>query len=208
MNSNVEVSVQPIIGKLEKVFDDFNGTLFKGELKKCIISLIPSKGKYYGWCTLGRIWKDTNGGDVAYYEINITPEFLSRTFHETCCTMIHEMVHLKNIQDDVKDCSNGGRYHNKKFKESAEAVGLVVEKSARFGWSTTSLGDELKSYLTENYPEDIIPVYRSDVEKPKRKSKKVYRFVCPYCGIKASSTQNISIVCMDCGVPMGCVNED
>jgi len=62
------------------------------------------------------------------------------------------MVHLKNLQDNIQDTSRSGKYHNKRFKDTAEQYGLVVEKSEKYGWCRTSLNAEAAAWLKVEYP--------------------------------------------------------
>lgn len=57
------------------------------------------------------------------------------------------MVHLQNLQDGVQDTSRSGTYHNKKFKEAAEAHGLTVEKGEKYGWHKTTLNPEALEFV-------------------------------------------------------------
>lgn len=85
--------------------------------------------------------------DDGFYEINICAEHLARPFEQVAETLLHEMVHLYNLQIGVQDTSRGGTYHNKKYKEAAEKHGLTVEKDAKYGWTKTSLNDEAKAFV-------------------------------------------------------------
>ena len=128
-----EASVKPVIGELESLFSTFNKALFEGKLEKPVITVSPDNTRgAYGWCTGWKAWQDgtKEGG---FYEINLCAEYLNRPFEETCCTLIHEMVHLWNLQEGVQDTSRSGTYHNKNFKIAAEAHGLIVEKRPNMG---------------------------------------------------------------------------
>jgi len=54
--------------------------------------------------------------------------------------LLHEAAHGLNAARGIKDSSRGGRYHNARFKATAEEVGLVVEAMPPYGWAQTSLG--------------------------------------------------------------------
>lgn len=115
-----EVSLKPVIDELETLFSKFNKAFFEGKLEKPVITVSPDHTRgAYGWCTGWKAWQDgtKEGG---YYEINLCAEYLNRPFEETCGTLLHEMVHLQNLQDNVQDTSRSGSYHNRKFKETAE----------------------------------------------------------------------------------------
>lgn len=49
------------------------------------------------------------------------------------------MAHLYNLVHDIQDVSNNGYYHNMKFKATAEAHGLHIEKRQKYGWTVTTL---------------------------------------------------------------------
>ena len=57
------------------------------------------------------------------------------------------MVHLQNFQDNVQDTSRSGSYHNRKFKETAEAHGLTVEKGEKYGWHKTTLNPQAEAFV-------------------------------------------------------------
>ena len=140
-------SLKPVINELESLFSTFNKALFEGKLEQPVITVSPDNTRgAYGWCTSWKAWQDgtKEGG---FYEINLCAEYLNRPFEETCCTLIHEMVHLWNLQEGVQDTSRSGTYHNKAFKAAAEAHGLIVEKSAKYGFSTTTLAPATLNFI-------------------------------------------------------------
>ena len=124
-----EVSLKPVIAELETLFSKFNARFFENKLESPVITVSPDHTRgAYGWCTSWKAWQ--NGAkEGGFYEINLCAEYLNRPYEETCGTLLHEMVHLQNLQDGVQDTSRSGTYHNKKFKETAEAHGLIVEKA-------------------------------------------------------------------------------
>lgn len=161
-----ETSLKPVIEKLESLFSKFNNKFYNGELQSPIITVSPDTTKgAYGWCTAWKAWSNSEQKrtvdfskvtkeeleamkkDDGFYEINICAEHLARPFEAVAETLLHEMVHLYNLQIGVQDTSRGGTYHNKKYKESAEKHGLTVEKDAKYGWTKTSLNDETKAFV-------------------------------------------------------------
>ena len=96
-----EVSLKPVIDELETLFSKFNKAFFEGKLEKPVITVSPDHTRgAYGWCTAWKAWQDGNK-EGGYYEINLCAEYLNRPFEETCGTLLHEMVHLQNLQDNV-----------------------------------------------------------------------------------------------------------
>ena len=161
-----ETSLKPVIEKLESLFSKFNEKFYNTELQTPVITVSPDTTKgAYGWCTAWKAWTigeqkkvadlstltkedlEAMKKDDGFYEINICAEHLARPFEQVAETLLHEMVHLYNLQIGVQDTSRGGTYHNKKYKEAAEKHGLTVEKDAKYGWTKTSLNDEAKAFV-------------------------------------------------------------
>lgn len=189
-------TLQESIKNLEELFDLFNERLYGSELERPIISIQADKTKSaYGWCTNYKAWQTADGDE--YYEINLCAEHMRRSFEEICETLLHEMAHLYNLMNGIKDCNNS-QYHNAKFKAAAEAHGLVVEKS-KYGWAKTSLNDELREYVqTLDY--DFKIARKPAVKKPKTKAKKYHYYMCPVCRSKCYSVSELNIKCNDCGL--------
>ncbi|PPH44159.1 hypothetical protein C5D09_14125 [Rathayibacter sp. AY1C9] len=63
-------------------------------------------------------------------------------------TLLHELAHMHAHYTGVKDTSNRGRWHNRRFGEIAVALGLVVERPADYRGHTTP---RLSSRYAEDY---------------------------------------------------------
>lgn len=118
-------------GYLEKIFRALNAKYFNGELEEPIIT-IQSTPRAYGHVTVAKAWQR---GDTTRHELNIGAGTLARPIENVVATTLHECVHLWNLQNGIQDCSRGGQYHNKKFKEAAEARDLKISYDPRIGWS-------------------------------------------------------------------------
>lgn len=84
-------------------------------------------------------WASRQDDSISYHEIMLSGESLERGAVATLGTLIHELAHAYNFENEVKDCSDSGRYHNTNFKETAERMGLDIEKADRIGWSVTTV---------------------------------------------------------------------
>ena len=80
-------------------------------------------------------------------------------------TLVHEMCHIYNNEVlNTQDCSRGGTYHNREFKKAAEAHGLNVTRSDKYGYSHTSPSDRLLEWcMTHDLRE--IELCRMDIER-------------------------------------------
>lgn len=76
-----------------------------------------------------------------HHEILISSESLARGAEATLGTLIHELAHASANATGTQDTSNKGRYHNKKFKKIAEAMGIELAEAPTIGWSVTTLPD-------------------------------------------------------------------
>lgn len=198
-----EISLHSVIGKLETIFSSFNDRFYNGELQKPVITVSPDTTKgAYGWCTSWKAWATTEDEEgEGHYEINICAEYLSRPFEDVVETLLHEMVHLYNLQIGVQDTSRNGTYHNKKFKEIGEQHGLIVENSGKYGFSSTKLNDEAKAFV-DSMTDKKFELFRKSLPKIQGKSTKQSsrKYVCPVCGAIIRATKVVHVICGDCEV--------
>ena len=198
------------LDELYRIFHILNRDKFDDTLPEPVITIQKGKGNTLGSFTLDKTWKDKNdveSEDKSYYEINVDPRwFNSRTPAEVSETLLHEMCHYYNKVNDIKDCS--GNVHNKKFKSSAERVGLVVEKGKSVGYGYTSLSDELKAYI-ENVvkPNDkafeyfrSAPISIGGNGRTRKKSQ--FKYTCPSCEQEVKGKRDVTIKCGHCDVVM------
>lgn len=203
-------------GYLEKIFRQINADSFGGEIEEPVITIQSTPGAY-GHVTVAKTWRR---GEDSRHELNIAADWLDRPIEDVVATMIHEMVHLYNIQNEVQDCSRGGSYHNRKFKEEAEKHMLLIEKHDKYGWTITKATDELLEYILKQGWEDLemsrgflfgiggasggkaggaAPGKPVGVTvKPKGSNSRKY--VCPGCGAIVRTTRDLEIICKPCGL--------
>ena len=92
----------------------------------------------------------------------LTPDSLGFSFwlfviiaYYVVATLLHEMVHYYNYERGVQDCSRGNTYHNKHFRDAAEARGLHVERSDKYGWAITEPTEELLDFVAKRLIETL-----------------------------------------------------
>ena len=199
------LTMSEIVLKLENLFDILNGLYFEGVLPRPAIT-VQSTPKAYGHCTTKKIWHSgVEGEGEAYYEINIGAEHLNRPSENTAATMLHEMVHLFCREYDFKETCQGGRYHNKFFKNEAEARDLEIGYDRAIGYSLTTPTPALVEKLREAGFVLEVSFARHTLTKGKavqRNKPKVY--TCPDCGQSVRSTADLNINCGICEIKMEC----
>ena len=195
---------------LETAFDVFNEVYFENSLPKAVIT-IQSSPKSFGYITVHKVWKDSEDSS---HEINIGAEYLSRPIENVLATLMHEMVHLYCLVNGIRDTSNGGRYHNKRFKAEDEKRDLKIEYAKYIGYSVTSPTDRFIEVIKENSLSaeinhcrttgSVLPlpaeggddggISGGSLGKKKSSTRK---YVCQHCGISVRATKDINIICGD-----------
>lgn len=185
---------------LTAAFNAINEHFYNNELEKVVITFKEGARKSaYGWIETRKQWVQ---GKNERYEINISVDYIgTRSVESTIGTLMHEMAHLYNLINNIKDTSRGGIYHNKKFKETAEAHGLKIDFHEAIGWSLTSLPDSTKEWIKNNINIKGINIYKRIAEHaPKGTSKKqsMKKLICPLCSNIVRVTKDISVMCGEC----------
>lgn len=194
------------VGYLEKIYRQLNEDYFGGELENVMIT-VQSTPRAYGHVTCGKVWRRK---DSATYELNIGAGTLDRPIENTVATMLHEMVHFYHLMHGIQDCSRNNTYHNKRFRDKAESVGLHIEYDSRIGWSITSPTESLIDYIIAQGWQDIQMCRQEGVRiatgtgngsaapAPARKPSSTRKYLCPCCGMSVRATKDVRIICADC----------
>lgn len=185
-----------LLGQLEKLYRMINADLFNGELQPVTIT-VQNTPRAYGHIFLTDAWSVKGEGSK---ELNIGAGTLDRSIEEIVATLVHECCHLLDFQNGIIDCSNFGVYHNKSFKAAAEAHGLIVTHSEKYGWSHTAPGELLIDWVLENEIPDIM-MNRIVGKAPPRPSS-TRKLICPNCKQSVRATKTVNILCGDCMVKM------
>ena len=213
-----EITIQSAIDELQRMFKLLNKTYFNDELERPVITILTdSKGGAYGWISVNKVWSSK---DRAFFrEINLCAEYLNRPPELVITTLMHEMVHLYNIQREVQDTSRAGTYHNREFKEVAEARGLNVDKDLKYGFCVTTPTNAFTELVKKHcragcFKLERMKTYRDGTPKITKtgedgKEKTVTRtkqssrkYTCPKCGVIVRATKEVNIICGDCDITM------
>lgn len=118
---------------LNKVFKLINEEYFNNELEVPTITIQSTVGAY-GHVSVNKVWHNDT---IATHELNLSADYLNRPIENIVATLIHEGCHLCALQNNIKDTSNRGIYHNKRFKALAEERGLQISRHETYGWTIT-----------------------------------------------------------------------
>jgi hypothetical protein len=149
-------------------------------------------------------WRTREGEEIS--EIKISSEHLRQDPVEIAHTIIHEAVHLWNWYLGLKDCSSGGAYHNKTFKEQAELVGLKTgdQSVPGHGFAHTKLSEELEEKIRKSLKPKLaaFQIFKDAAPKVKTvKKPKLALWECE-CVIKIRVAYDtvLDAECHECGV--------
>lgn len=204
-----------LLGQLEKLYRMINADWFHNELQPVTIT-VQSTPRAYGHIVLGDAWNVKGAGSK---ELNLGAGTLDRPLEETIATLVHECCHLLNFQNGIQDCSGSSRmYHNRCFKATAEAHGLVVTRSEKYGWSLTAPAESLIDWILENDIPEImmnrnechgIRVAGGDraangggLPAMGTRPSSTRKLICPHCGQSVRATKTVNVLCGDCMVKM------
>lgn len=204
-------SYNRVMQYLNKVFKLINSEYFDNELEMPTITIQSTVGAY-GHVTTSKVWKTESG--KASYELNIGADYLDRPIENIVATLIHEGCHLYAMQNGIKDTSNRGVYHNKRFKALAEDRGLIIEKHSRYGWTITTPSEATINFCIDNDLQEVLITRHTGITftgvgtgkngngtpvKPTAPKKgNSIKWICPCCGAIVRSTKILNIVCGDC----------
>lgn len=181
--ANPATALKPVLD----VLDEATAVIAREHGIKGRISLVVGAtggGKKHGHFH-ANTWADRNDPAQSYHEIMLSGESLERGAVGTLGTLIHELAHAYNFENDIRDVSDSGRYHNDSFKRTAERMGLEIEKAARIGWSVTTVPPQTRqkyAALIEKLEKAIIVFRRGDLGLAADGEKQPkWHMGCPEC---------------------------
>ena len=204
-----------LTNQLEKMFRLLNADFFDGVLDMPVITVVPSSRSYAHYTP----WDAWQSGDTYRREINLSSATLNRPLEAIACSLLHEITHMYN--DTIlneQDTSRNGTYHNRLFKEQAEAHGLICIKTDTYGWARTEPSDRLLDWLlihdelreiemcriNPGFAAVGIGVHTTNGGVPIRTTTRAAsrRYVCPGCRAVVRATRSVNVLCGDCMTAM------
>jgi len=169
---------------------------------RATILVTRKTGRTMGHFTHAKLWK---AGDEAFHEIMISANYFTRGARAVLGTLLHEVAHSLDLQAGIQGVTGDG-YHNKKFKETAEALGLTITQAKGIGWSVTEVSDA----CAERWAEALALIENAlalmaDSEQAKKTGGRNKNLKSARCGcggvirLSASVLEKCAPKCQNCG---------
>jgi len=100
---------------------------------RATILVTRKTGRTMGHFTHAKLWK---AGEESFHEIMISANYFTRGARAVLGTLLHEVAHSLDLANGIQGVTGDG-YHNKRFKATAEALGLTITQAKGIGWSVT-----------------------------------------------------------------------
>tara|TARA_R110000824_G_scaffold17485_6_gene70879 strand:- start:7007 stop:7666 length:660 start_codon:yes stop_codon:yes gene_type:complete len=204
MNGRLDIeSLAPLLNELERAAQWFYTDLLHEtpSERKLVVSVqsFGRKARCRGWYSNDQ-WSTKEG--TLCDEMCVTAEHLNREPVDIVETIIHESLHFDNKSKNIQDVSKVGR-HNKRFKTSAEAIGLeVMDPIDSYGFGYTNLSDELAERIRTEFIPDLtaFSLWREIKPKDENTSNVVaWACTCEKPHKIRTTRDDVSVHCNVCG---------
>ncbi len=110
---------------------------------------------------------------------------------------------------NVQDTSRNGTYHNRQFAKEAEAHGLIVTRSEKYGFAHTAPADNLLEWLLSHDELREIEICRTTAYTAVGvgthssnggaiTNSHSRRYICPCCHTIIRATKTVNVICGEC----------
>lgn len=169
---------------------------------RATILVTRKTGRTMGHFTHAKVWK---AGEDSFQEIMVSGNYFERGARAVLGTLLHEVAHSIDLQNGIQGTSGDG-YHNKKFKATAESLGLTITQAKGIGWSATEVSDS----CAERWAEALALIENglalmADAEQGKKAGGRNKNLISARCGcggvirLSAKVLEKCAPICKNCG---------
>lgn len=191
-----------MIHELELAYNWFNGKLFEGKLKPCILLMHRKKGaRGYFWANR---WKVGDKDDSPeYHEVALNPDDLKgRPTKLVLSTLVHEQVHLWRQEFGTQPQPK--THHDKEWAAKMEDIGLMPSRTGEPGGKKT--GRRVTHYVIDKAGFDLscdellasgftLSCVSWPQMKPAKPKVPKATFQCPGCEAKVRGKEEVKVLC-------------
>lgn len=180
---------------LLRLYDNLNKEYYYGTLPPIDIRFSFATQRYKEWMLKYE----------PQYTLVIKWKLLDCEEEQLYARMVHQMVHIYNHVNDIRDSCDKQRYHNHYFKKEAERIGLITEHDSRKGYHVIGINEsevkKIRKYFDyDKFHKEIVTNERTD-------NMKFLAHKCPKCNRMIKTLASNNVICGFCYVNYICVEE-
>lgn len=109
--------------------------------------------------------------------------------------ILHQMAHIRNAVNDIKDTSRNYRYHNKNWNDEVKKTGVITDHNSQVGYYTVGIEEQTVNIIRSFFD---FKKYKDIVATSEDAGSKVYvTYKCPRCNrlIRAVPAVGNIVIC-------------
>lgn len=192
VNSDNDPRYSSEIKRYEEMFKDINSLKFENILPMPRIVLKDTS--LDGQFVKDRLFK---GKDDFIYTIVLNEDECINNTEFAMLSLFHNMIHMYCFLKNIKDTSNNGIYHNKKFGAIAKQMGCLTN-TCKYGFTTTGFDDSMNEIINKyniNYPEINRDIFIQ--RKNKKRPSSTRKYIDTSNGQSVRATKGHILFCLD-----------
>ena len=189
---------------LQSAYDFFNAKFFDSKLPKVFFTIDWHNKKSNGYFCPHKL---VNKEDAKASVIALNPDYLARDVYEVLATLVHEMCHVWEFEEFIKDPYKLTSYHSKRFEKRLSECNLkaVINNKSRSSCSTVIPEDGIFKGIADEYlkTKEFLSIASIKTEgdkaaEKKAKAKNKTKYVCTGCGTNVWGKAGLNLHCNEC----------
>lgn len=192
---------------LQAAYDFFNAKFFDSRLPKVFFTIDWHNKKSNGYfCPHKLVNKEDVEAKAKASVIALNPDYLARDVYEVLATLVHEMCHVWEFEEFIKDPYKLTSYHSKRFEKRLSECNLkaVINNKSRSSCSTVIPDDGIFKGIADEYlkTKEFLSIastnaINKEAEK-KAKAKNKTKYVCTGCETNVWGKAGLNLHCNEC----------
>jgi hypothetical protein len=196
---------------LQSAYDFFNAKFFDSRLPKVFFTIDWHNKKSNGYfCPHKLVNKEDAEAKAKASVIALNPDYLARDVYEVLATLVHEMCHVWEFEEFIKDPYKLTSYHSKRFEKKLSECNLkaVINNKSRSSCSTVIPDDGIFKGIADEYlkTKEFLSIASTNAIKTegdkaaekKAKAKNKTKYVCTGCETNVWGKAGLNLHCNEC----------
>lgn len=192
---------------LQAAYDFFNAKFFDSRLPKVFFTIDWHNKKSNGYfCPHKLVNKEDAEAKAKASVIALNPDYLARDVYEVLATLVHEMCHVWEFEEFIKDPYKLTSYHSKRFEKRLSECNLkaVINNKSRSSCSTVIPEDGIFKGIADEYlkTKEFLSIASTNAIKTegdkKAKAKNKTKYVCTGCETNVWGKAGLNLHCNEC----------